>query len=74
MLMLNKIRSTKMADIKKRGIIIREDLSAVMKNVAQVLREQAYDVLLGDTTIFSDVQKHEEKLLRNEYPAHFEQS
>jgi hypothetical protein len=74
LLMLKKIRSTKMSDIKKRGILIRENLSAVMKNVAQVLREQAHDVLLGDTTIFSDVQEHEEKLLRKEYPAHFEQS
>jgi hypothetical protein len=72
LLVLKKIRSTKMSDIKKRGTLIRGNLAAVIENLAQVLREQASDILLGDTTIFSEVRKYEEKLLRKEYPAHFE--
>ncbi len=70
--MIRKLRATKLSDVKKREKVICEKLRDVMENLAQILREQATDTLLGDTTIFSDVQKHEEKLLRKEYPAQFE--
>jgi hypothetical protein len=66
--MLRKLRVTKLSEVKKREKIIRENLSDVIENLAQILREQAKDILLGDTSIFSEVQKYESELLTKEYP------
>ncbi|MDP1624659.1 MAG: hypothetical protein Q8L64_02710 [bacterium] len=67
-LMLKKPRSTKASDVKKRRTMIDEKLSNLVKNLADVLHEQAHDILAGDTSIFSQVQKYEEEILKKEYP------
>jgi len=66
--LLKSLRSTKMSDIKKRGKIIDENIRGVLENLAMILQKQAHDILAGDTSIFSEVQKHQEELIKKEYP------
>jgi len=65
---LRKLSTTKLSEIKKREKIIRENMRGILENLAQNLREQAEDILLGDTSSFSKVQDYEEELLESEYP------
>lgn len=70
-LMLKKVHSLKSADIRKRDVLLREKLDIVMESFAVALRQHAHDILLGDTTAFSDIHEYAEKLMRERYPARF---
>jgi len=64
-LILNKYISTKASDVNIRRKMIEENISDIVKNVAEVLLEQANDILAGDTSIFPKVQKYEEEYRKN---------
>ncbi len=69
---LKRMRSTKLSDIKKREKTINDNLSSVIENLAKILREQAQGILLGNTSLFPDMQKYEEELLKKAYPSLYE--
>jgi hypothetical protein len=70
LIMLQPIRSVTPAAVRKRQALIEKNMEGIIANLANVLREQAPDILKGDTSMFSKVQKHEEELFLKEYPHH----
>ena len=68
---LKELGSTKLVHIKRREKVISKNLGTVLEKLAQILRNIAQNILLGDTSIFPKVQKYQGELLRKEYPALF---
>ena len=65
--LLKRMSSRKMSDIKKRAVLIQENLTTVLENVAGIVLEQTKEILLGDTSIFPTIQAYEEELIRKSY-------
>jgi hypothetical protein len=68
LLMLRPIRSVTPVAVRKRQALIENNMEGIIANLADLLRGQAHDILKGDISMFSKVQKHEEELLLKEYP------
>jgi hypothetical protein len=69
LLILKNVNSYKESDISKRSTMIENDMGKIVRNVAEVLKTQAHDILAGNTFIFLKVQKYEEESVRKRYPS-----